>query len=91
MDALLGRVRRFYGAHPLHLLVLLGCFALARDAALHTATDRDWPWILAWFLGAVVGHDLVLFPLYALADRSLTSLLHAVSRRRPATARWCPP
>ena len=85
MDAILDRVRRFYGAHPLHLLALLGCFALAGYAALHTATDRAWPWILAWFLGAVVGHDLVLFPLYALADRSLTSLLHAVRPpRRPA-------
>ncbi len=85
MDTILGRVRRFYGAHPLHLLALLGCFALAGYAALHTATDRAWPWMLAWFLGAVVGHDLVLFPLYALADRSLTSVLHAVRpRRRPA-------
>ena len=26
-----------------------------------------------WFIGAVIGHDLVLMPLYMLADRSVTA------------------
>jgi uncharacterized membrane protein HdeD (DUF308 family) len=77
MRTLLIRVTSFYGAHPLHLLALLGCFALAGYAAVQTATDRQWPLMLVWFLAAVVGHDLVLFPIYALADRSLTTALHA--------------
>jgi hypothetical protein len=65
------RLATFYGAHPLHLLALLGCFALAGYAALHTSVNPSWPRMLAWFLAAVIGHDLILFPLYALADRSL--------------------
>jgi NADH dehydrogenase len=80
----MSRIRRAYGAHPLHLLALLCCFALAGYAALHTATDPKWPVMLAWFAAAVIGHDLVLFPLYALADRSVTSLLHALRPLR----RW---
>jgi hypothetical protein len=72
------RITAFYGAHPLHLLALLSCFALAGYAALHTSTNPDWPRMLAWFLAAVVAHDLILFPLYALADRTLTTTL-----RRP--------
>jgi hypothetical protein len=35
-----------------------------------------------WFLAAIIGHDLVLFPLYALADRSLTAALAAMRNRR---------
>jgi NADH dehydrogenase FAD-containing subunit len=83
---ILSRVRRAYGAHPLHLLALLCCFALAGYAALRTVTDPKWPVMLAWFAAAVIGHDLVLFPLYALADRSVTSLLHALRPLR----RWRP-
>jgi hypothetical protein len=41
-----------------------------------------WQSIAVWFLAAVIGHDLVLFPLYALADRSLTAALAAMRNRR---------
>jgi hypothetical protein len=66
------RWKAFYGAHPLHLLVLLSCLALAGYAALGVLVDPAWPRILFWFLAAVVAHDLVVFPLYAAADRALT-------------------
>ena len=36
--------------------------------------------MLAWFLGAVIGHDLLLMPLYSLADRSVTA---AIRHREP--------
>ncbi|WP_241250004.1 hypothetical protein [Rhodococcus sp. X156] len=42
-----------------------------------------WQSVLVWFLGAVVLHDLLLFPLYALADRSLVTGLRAVRGRWP--------
>ncbi len=86
MSSALARVRAFYGANPLHLLALLGCFALAGYAAVATASDPSWPVMLLWFIGAVIAHDLVLFPLYALADRSLTAGLRALrsGHRRPA-------
>ena len=77
---------RFYGAHPLKLLVLLGCFALAGYAALHVATDARWPRILLWFCAAVVAHDLVLFPLYALVDRVAHTAIRALPRPDGAAA-----
>lgn len=67
-------VSRSYGAHPLHLLAMLGCFALAGYAALHATTDMRWPRMLLWFCAAVIAHDLVLFPLYALLDRAVGRL-----------------
>lgn len=83
MRALLLRTKRFYGAHPLQLLLVLGCFALAGYAALRTVAEPDWPLILLWFVAAVVGHDLILFPVYALADRSLGVLSQRLPSRRP--------
>ncbi|HEX4225589.1 MAG TPA: NAD(P)/FAD-dependent oxidoreductase [Pseudonocardiaceae bacterium] len=82
MRTLVTRVRGFYGEHPLHLIVLLGCFALTGYVAMHVATYALWPRVLIWFLGAVVAHDFVLFPVYALLDRSATSLLDVLRTHR---------
>jgi len=71
MDRIPKRWRRFYGQRPLHLLALLGCFALAGYAVSFAATAPMALRMLIWFIGALLGHDLLLFPLYALADRSL--------------------
>jgi len=72
---------RRYGNNPLHLLSVVTCFALAGYAALQ-ASDGPRPLRMAvWFVGALIAHDLVLFPLYALADRGLTRVLP--SRRTP--------
>jgi len=68
------RLLRWYGAGPLHLLALLGCFALAGYAAARLVPSRPLG-IAAWFLGAVIGHDLVLMPLYSLADRSAAAAI----------------
>jgi len=82
------RFRTFYGSHPLHLLTVLASFALvgyvisvAGPATLWNPTVW-WQSILDWFLAAALLHDLVLFPLYALADRALTTGLHVARRRR---------
>ena len=74
--------RRAYGAGPLHLLALLASVALAGAAALRVADDPLRLRYLAWFVGAAVVHDLLLFPLYALLDRSVSGLLRR--RRAPA-------
>ncbi|MDG3010877.1 hypothetical protein G4X40_12030 [Rhodococcus sp. D2-41] len=80
-------VKRFYGAHPLHLLVLVASFALVsyviETIGLTTLWNRDiwWQSILVWFVGAVILHDLVLFPLYAFADRSLIAGWRGVTGR----------
>jgi hypothetical protein len=70
---------RLYGSNPLHLLVTIACFAIAGYAANKLAAGGDVKGILIWLVGAVVGHDLILFPLYAIADRSIM----AVFKRRP--------
>ena len=69
---------RAYGAHPLHLLAVLGCFALTGYVAVHVVNAPLLPRMVIWFVAAVVAHDLILFPLYALADRSLHGLLKLV-------------
>lgn len=84
----LAAFRAGYGAGPLHLLVLVASGALLAYIlgvlGLTALWDTEvwWQSILVWFLGAIVLHDLVLFPLYALADRSLSSALGAVRARR---------
>lgn len=84
---------RFYGAHPLHLLAMGFAFALVGYvvyvAGIQTFWNRDvwWQSIAVWFAGAVIVHDLLLFPLYSLADRSLTAGIDAVRGRAP-NIRW---
>jgi peroxiredoxin len=72
------RLLRWYGAGPLHLLTLAGCFALAGYAAAELLPNNAVG-IPVWFAGAVIGHDLLLMPLYTLADKSAM----AVFRHRP--------
>src|SRR6201996_9305533 len=68
----------WYGASPLHLLTMIGSFALAGYAAAELLPVNPVG-ILVWLVAAVIGHDLLLMPLYTLADRSAT----AVFRHRP--------
>jgi hypothetical protein len=72
--------RRFgaiYGSGPLHLLTMLSGFALLGYvlATFKPATLWNsgawWQSIAVWLAAAVIAHDLLLFPLYALADRAL--------------------
>jgi hypothetical protein len=88
VTGVIGRIRHWYGAHPLHLLALLAAFALAGYAVHAVVAAGHWQWVSvgAWFLVAIVGHDLLLFPLYSLADLSLRRLLpdRARGARPPA-------
>lgn len=80
-------IRRLYGDGPLHLLVLLFCFALAAYAALRLADALPGSAVVrvvVWFVAAGVVHDLLLFPLYALADRSAAALFSRGRRREAA-------
>jgi hypothetical protein len=70
--------KRWYGANPLHLLAMLGCFALAWYAGAGLLHAKPVG-VVVWFAGAVIGHDLILMPLYALADKSVMT----VFRHRP--------
>jgi hypothetical protein len=80
---------RVYGAGPRHLLAVLVALVVAGYAVLQLGwaalwnEDVWWQSIPVWFVGAVVLHDLVLFPAYSLVDR----LLVRAARTRPPRAR----
>ncbi len=82
---------RTYGASGWHLGLMLSSIALVAyvitTLGLASLWDPEvwWQSIAVWFVGAVVIHDLVLFPAYALADRTLTRRLtrrHSVRTRQ---------
>jgi hypothetical protein len=80
------RQLRWYGASPLHLLALLACFGLAGYAAARLVPSHPVA-VTVWFAGAVIGHDLLLVPLYSLADRSAVAALRHREPQLPA-APW---
>lgn len=61
------RIRVKVGS-PLQLLLLACSFALAGYAGVRLPAN-DWFQVALWFVGAALVHDLVLLPLYAVADR----------------------
>ena len=58
-----------YGASPLHLLAHLAALALAAWGLLHALELGGAGRIVLWLLGAVVLHDLLLWPAYTTLDR----------------------
>lgn len=62
--------RRHYGAGPLHLLSLVTCAVLVAYVVSRLVASGPITKVAIWFAGAVVAHDLFLWPLYALADRA---------------------
>jgi hypothetical protein len=62
--------KRRYGAGPLHLLSLAACAAFAAYVVTRLVASGPITKVVVWFAGAVIVHDLVLWPLYALADRA---------------------
>ncbi|WP_200212981.1 hypothetical protein [Micromonospora coerulea] len=84
MRDLRARFRAAYGASGWHLLLLVGCFAVAAWVALRLAGEATAGRMLLWFVGAVVAHDLVLFPMYAAADWALRTAVRE-RRARPAS------
>lgn len=71
---------RFVIGSPLHLLLLACSFALAVYAGVRLLAG-DWLGVALWVVGAAVLHDLVLLPLYAVADRAVVRGLGRVRRR----------
>ena len=79
MRPALDRFRTVYGSNPLHLLTLIVGFALlgyvlatVRPMTLWNPSTW-WQSILVWFAAAIIAHDLVLWPIYALVDRLLVA------------------
>lgn len=67
---MIARLRRAYGASPLHLLGHLAAFAVAYDALSEVLLSRyshpiNW---IGWFVGGALLHDLVFLPVYVVLD-----------------------
>nr|WTA65530.1 hypothetical protein OHB51_23830 [Micromonospora sp. NBC_00855] len=75
MDKPILRFRAAYGSSLQHLIVMIACFTLTGWVALRIAEEATAGRMLLWFVGAAVAHDLVLFPIYASADRVLRGAL----------------
>ena len=77
MRALARLAARLYGDRLFHLIVVLAALALGAYTVSVLGVRNLfnptvwWQSIAVWFAVAVIGHDLILFPLYALADRLL--------------------
>ncbi len=65
---------------PFQILLLAASFALAGYAGVRLFAD-DWFGVAVWFVGAALLHDLVLLPVYALADRAVLRGFGAARRR----------
>jgi len=79
----LAPVRRRYGAHPAHLLLLLAGFVVAALALKVLLGERPRD-VGQWLVGSAVVHDAVLVPAYIGAD----AVLVALWRRRPGRVAW---
>jgi hypothetical protein len=85
--------RRLYGDHVLHLIVLVAALALGAYTISVLGVDQLfnprvwWQSIAVWFAVAVIGHDLILFPLYALAERLLSRGRRRADPSGPETRR----
>jgi hypothetical protein len=93
MRALARSAARLYGDHLFHFIVVVGALALGAYvvsvlgvANLFNPTAW-WQSIAVWFAVAVIGHDLILYPLYTLADRLLPRPLEPRSGRDRASRR----
>ncbi|GAA2877777.1 hypothetical protein [Streptomyces mexicanus] len=76
------RFVRWYGSSPLHLLVLIASFALTGYAMVRLFALRPLG-VVIWFVGAAIVHDLILLPLYSLADQSAPAVLRHRATRLP--------
>ncbi|MFG3558837.1 hypothetical protein ACGGAQ_31130 [Micromonospora sp. NPDC047557] len=70
-----GRLRAAYGAAPWHFALVTAAIVLAGWVALRLAQEATFSRMLLWFVGAVIAHDLVLFPVYASVDRVLRAVV----------------
>ncbi|MEU1401744.1 hypothetical protein ABZ471_05135 [Streptomyces sp. NPDC005728] len=72
--------RRVPLGSPLQILLLACSFALAAYAGVRLLAG-DWFGVALWIVAAALLHDLVLVPLYAVADRAVVHGLDAAGRR----------
>jgi hypothetical protein len=80
-------LQRHYGAGPVHLAGLAACFLVAAYALGKVLGESGWKEILALFVFCVVVHDLLVWPVYGIADRTALWVQNR-SQGRPPTVPW---
>jgi hypothetical protein len=80
------RLRSRYGAGLGHAIGVIACLAISALAVRRWFDiPSDVGKIVIWFIAALLGHDLVLVPIYSLADRRVARLgRYAMYVRVPA-------
>lgn len=86
MSGLLATFRRHYGASPLHLLAFIASIALTGIAVKGWLDEPaiSIKYILIWFIGAILAHDMIVLPLYCALDRLALAISHRTGRHRAA-------
>ena len=79
----MSRFRALYGAGPLHLVAVLACFAFVLLLLPRIAAPDVTVPMAVWFVGALLLHDLVLYPAYATVDRAAVLGSRAARARVP--------
>jgi hypothetical protein len=80
-------LRRHYGAGPLHLAGLVACFAIAAYALAKVLGENGWKAIFALFAVCIIAHDLIVWPVYGLADRMALRFQNRTQHRTNDRAR----
>lgn len=65
----MSRLRRSYGASPVHLLAHLVLLPLVGWAVLQVLSFRGARDVVVWFVAALILHDLIALPAYSALDR----------------------
>jgi hypothetical protein len=79
-------LRRRYGDGPVHLLLSVACLGFAGYLVWTVAPAPNSARIFIWIGLAAAVHDIVLWPLYVLLDRTLSTAHPA--KRRPYGVAW---
>lgn len=74
-----------YVGNPLSLVALLASLSLAGYAVEHLVSSRPVA-VAVWFVAAAVLHDVVVLPLYAVADAAAVRASRFGGR--PSSGRW---
>jgi len=88
MRAIGRAVARLHGERMLHSIIVVAALALGGYVTWVLGVRNLfnpnvwWQSIAVWFAVAVIAHDLILYPLYALVDRFLTGLRDPAPRRQ---------
>jgi hypothetical protein len=76
-----------YGSNPAHLLLLLVAATVAGYAVVHWLQAPTPVRLLVWFAAALIGHDLILAPIYIGIDSLIVRAI-AGADPGPVISRW---